>query len=177
MNIIEESLHGASAAPNAVGTPNATQDVLRHVKPGKTRAPFLRYIRINLPRLTKAVLIMVIAVIGATAAGVALSDHLPFPGADIALWIVVAFAAIYVLFGLFTTLRIWDYGSLVGAAALIVYIGGLLGDAPFVWNGASIYLAATWNVMAIASLAYFFLNWAVNYGMLVAYPDDQGFTD
>lgn len=177
MNIIEEHANGPNSVPNAVGTPNATQDVLRHVKPGKTRAPFLRYFRFNLPRTTKAVLILVIAVIGATAAGVALSDHLPFPGAQFALWIVVALAVIYVLFGLLTKLRIWDYGSLIAAAALITYVGGLLGDAPFVWNGASIYLAATWNVMTLASLAYFALNWAVNYGMLVAYPDDQGFTD
>lgn len=31
------------------GTPNATQPVLEHIKPGKKRAPLLRYIRFNLP--------------------------------------------------------------------------------------------------------------------------------
>ncbi|AIG64313.1 hypothetical protein CATYP_06480 [Corynebacterium atypicum] len=162
---------------NVVGTPNATEDVYHHIKPGRTRAPFLRYIRIDLPRLTKALLLLVVAVIGAMAAIVALSDHLPFSGADIALWAVVVLAVIYLAFGLCTKLRIWDYGSYVASAAVLVYIGGLFGDAPYVWNGASIELAAAWNTMLIASVAYWVLNWAVNYGMLSAWPDTQGFTD
>lgn len=31
--------------------------------------------------------------------------------------------------------------------------------------------------MMLASVAYWVLNWAINYGMIVAWPDDQGFTD
>ena len=38
------------------GTKNATQPILEHIKPGKKRAPFLRYIRINLPQTTRLLL-------------------------------------------------------------------------------------------------------------------------
>ncbi|WP_448853999.1 hypothetical protein [Corynebacterium frankenforstense] len=162
---------------NAVGTPNATEDVFHHIPPGRERAPFLRYIRINLPRLTKALLLIVVAVIGGTAVAVALSDHLPFPGAGFALWPVAALAAVYLALGLCTRMRIWDYGSLVATVAVLVYVGGLFGDAPYVWNGASVGLAACWNTMMLASVAYWVLNWAINYGMIVAWPEDQGFTD
>lgn len=72
---------------------------------------------------------------------------------------------------------LWDFGALAASAFLLIYIGGLVGDAPFVWNGASISLAATWNVMAFSALGYLLLRWAVGYGMLVAWPDAQGFTD
>ncbi len=68
------------------GTPNATQPVLEHIKPGKKRAPLLRYIRFNLPKTTRLLLIAVIAVIGAASAAVALSNHEPFPFATPVLW-------------------------------------------------------------------------------------------
>ncbi|MDO5731038.1 hypothetical protein [Corynebacterium sphenisci] len=177
MNIIEEGRDGMGDAPYVVGTPNATEDVYRHRRPGSKRAHVLRYFRFNLPRLTKAALLAVVALIGGCAAAVARSDHPPFPHAEPALWIVVAMAVAFLAFGLTTRLRIWDFGSAVAAGALIIYIGGIIGDAPYVWNGASVGLAATWNLMAFASLGYLALNWAVNFGMLVAWPDTQGFTD
>lgn len=176
MNIIEET-DGSDTIPNAVGTPNATEDVYLHRKPGRKRANFFRYFRFNLPRLTKALITLVVAIIGGCAAGVATSGHLPFEHADIALWIVVAFALVFVVLSLFTRRDLWDYGCVVAGAAAIVYIGGVFGHPPYVHNGASIELAAMWNLMLFASLGYFVLNWAINLGILVVWPHTQGFTD
>ncbi|MDO5727148.1 MAG: hypothetical protein Q4Q03_04430 [Bowdeniella nasicola] len=176
MNILEEK-SGGSTTPNVVGTPNATKDVYHHRKPGRRRANFFRYFRFNLPRLTKALIMVVIATIGACAGAVAASGHLPFAGAEIALWIVVIFAVIFVALSAFTRRDLWDYGTVVAAAATIVYFGGIFGYPPYVHNGASIYLAATWNLMLFASLGYFVLNWAINLGILVVWPHTQGFTD
>ncbi|QJC22494.1 hypothetical protein [Arcanobacterium buesumense] len=178
MNIISEGGDENNKVPYAVGTPNATEDVYHHIKPGRKRANFFRYFRFNLPRLTKALLIAVIATTGGAAAYVAVSGHEPFPHGMIPLWIVTGLAMVFVLVALTTRLPIWDYGSLISFAACVTYIGGIVsGSAPFVWNGASIPLAASWNLMIFASLGYFVLNWAVNFGILVVWPKTQGFTD
>ena len=159
------------------GTPNAIARVTEYVRPGKKRAPFLRYIRINLPRTVRVVLLAVIAAIGASAATVALSDYEPFAFADVLLWAVLAAAIVVVAIGLATKLRVWTAGLGVALAALLIYIGGIFGTAPFVWNGASIVLAAVWNLVMIASVVYLLLYWALNYGMIVAAPDNQNFMD
>lgn len=178
MNIISESSGGESSIPNAVGTPNATEDVYNHIKPGRERANFFRYFRFNLPRLTKAILLIVVATIGACAAGVAVSDYPPFPHATPALWIIVGACVVYLVLALTTRLAIWDFGSFIAFGACVVYLAGIAGGtAPFIWNGASINLAAAWNLLLFASLAYFVLNWAVNFGILVVWPKTQGFTD
>lgn len=158
-------------------TPNATVRVTEHVRPGKKRAPLLRYIRINLPRTTRLFLLLVIAVIGVASATTALSGHEPFPFAIPLLWVVVAAAIVFVAVGLLTKKRIWTIGLGIALASLLIYVGGFLGNAPFVWNGASITLAAVWNTTLFASLAYAVLYWALNYGMIVASPDDQNFMD
>lgn len=162
-----------------LGSPdiNDTQDVMLHVPPGRKRAPFFRYIRFNLPRLTKAALLLVVAGIGGCAAYIVAADHEIFVGDDVALWLVIITALIFVLVGLLTKLRIWDYGMVPALGALLLYVGGLVGNAPFVWNGADTYTAAAWNLMMILALAYVILRWALGYGVLVAYPDDQGFED
>lgn len=159
------------------GTPNATERVSEHIKPGKKRAPLLRYIRINLPRSTRLLLLLVVAVIGAASAAVALGGHEPFPFAAPLLWGICGAAILFVAVGLVTRLRIWTWGTGIALAALLVYFGGLAGDAPYVWNGASITLAAIWNLTLLASLGYLVLYWALQYGILVASPDDQNFMD
>ena len=159
------------------GTPNATEKVQVHVPPGQTRAPLLRYIKINLPRTTRLGLLAVIAFIGAASAAVALSEYEPFPFADALLWGVLGLSVVFVAVGLVTRWRIWTWGLGIALIAILIYLGGLAGDAPYVWNGASIMLAATWNIILLASLAYVVLYWALNYGMIVASPDDQGFLD
>ncbi len=159
------------------GTQNATQPVLEHILPGKKRAPLLRYIRINLPKTTRLLLIAVIAVIGAASAAVALSNHPPFLFAIPALWSVFAAALIFVAVGLVTTVRIWTWGLAIALSALLIYLGGLLGNAPYVWNGASVVTAAMWNLTLLASLAYMVLFGALRYGMIVAAPDNQHFMD
>lgn len=159
------------------GTPNATEKVQVHVPPGRTRAPLLRYIKINLPRTTRVVLLAVVGVIGAASAAIALSDHEPFPFADAILWAILGIAVVFVAVGLLTRWRIWTFGVGIALTSLVAYIGGIFGTAPYVWNGASIPLAMTWNVTMLASLAYLVLYWALNYGMIVAFPDDQGFLD
>ena len=159
------------------GTQNATMRVSEHVKPGRKRAPLLRYIRINLPRMTRLLLLLVVAVIGAASAAVALSDHEPFTFAGPILWGVVGVTVVFVAVGLVTSARIWAWGVGIAVASLLVYLGGIAGDAPYVWNGASVVLAATWNVTLLASIGYLVLYWALRYGMMVAAPDDQNFMD
>ena len=159
------------------GTPNATERVTKHVRPGKKRAPLLRYIRINLPRSTRLLLLLVIAVIGIASATVAQGGHEPFPFADPILWAILAAAVVFVAVGLVTRARIWTAGLGIALTALLVYLGGIWGDAPYVWNGGSIVQAATWNLILLASVGYLVLYWALNYGMIVAAPDNQNFMD
>ncbi len=159
------------------GTTNATERVSEHIRPGRKRAPFLRYIRINLPRATRLVLLLVIAVIGGASAAVALGDHEPFRFANPILWAVLGAAVLFVAVGLVTSARIWIWGVGIALASLLVYLGGLAGDAPYVWNGASIVQAATWNLTLLASIGYLVLYWALRYGIIVAAPDDQNFMD
>ncbi len=159
------------------GTKNATERISEHIKPGKKRAPLLRYIRINLPRTTRLLLLFVVAVIGAASAAVVLAGHEPFPFATPILWGIVGAAVVFVAIGLVTLARIWIWGVGIALASLLVYFGGLAGDAPYVWNGASVVLAAMWNVTLLASIGYLALYWALRYGMIVAAPDDQNFMD
>lgn len=156
---------------------NGTERVAKHVRPGRTRAPFLRYIRINLPLLTRFVLLLIAAINGAASAAVALSDHVPFPFADQVLLAVSGAAALFVMIGLLTSWRIWRWGGLIAVLSLLVYLGSLAGDPPYVWNGASIPLAAVWNVTLLSPLAYLILYWMMNYGIIVAAPDNQNFLD
>lgn len=156
---------------------NATEDVVHHIKPGKIRAPFFRYFRFNLPRLTKLALLVLVAGIGVTAVVVGASSHPPFDYAQIPLFIIATAAAVFVLIGIVSKQRIWDFGLFIALAALVAYIGGIFGNAPYVWNGAPLELAAVWNLMMLLSLAYLVAYWALTYGMLVAYPDKQDFPD
>lgn len=159
------------------GTKNATQPVLEHIKPGKKRAPLLRYIRINLPKTTRLLLVAVIAIIGGASAAVALSNHQLFLFAIPALWSVFGAAVVFVAVGLITSARIWTWGLFIALFSLLIYLGGLLGNAPYVWNGASVVTAAIWNLTLLASLAYMVLFGALRYGMIVAAPDNQNFMD
>lgn len=159
------------------GTPNATQPVLNHIKPGKKRAPFFRYIRINLPRTTRLLLIAIIAVIAAASAAVVVLGHEPFTYARYALWAVCTMASVFVVVGLVSQARIWVWGAVIALCSLLIYVGGLLGNAPYVWNGASVASAAIWNITLLASVAYLVLFWALQYGMIVAAPDNQHFLD
>lgn len=162
---------------NVVGTKNATQDVYHYIKPGKTRASLFRYFRFNLPRLTKLVLLALIAGLGLTASAVALSPHPPFEHAEIPLFIIVAAAVLFVVIGIFSSPGTWDLGLTISLAALVTYLGGIFGNAPYVWNGAPLGLAATWNLMMILSLIYVAAYWALQHRIIVAHPDDQGFRD
>lgn len=159
------------------GTTNATERVSDHIKPGGTRAPLMRYVLINLPRTTRFLLLLVVAVIGAASAAVALGDHEPFPFADPILWGLLGAAVMFVAVGLVTSARIWTWGLGIALASASIYVGGLAGDAPYVWNGASVVVAAMWNLTLLASLAYLVLYRALRYGVIVAAPDDQNFMD
>lgn len=159
------------------GTENATERVSEHIKAGKKRAPFLRYIRINLPRTVRLVLLAVVALVGATAAVTALGDIEPFPLGDLLLWVLCGAAVLFVVVGLVTSARLWIWGLGIAVAAILIYLVGIAGTAPYVWNGASIPQAAMWNLMLFASLAYLLLYAALRYGMIVAAPDNQNFMD
>lgn len=90
---------------------------------------------------------------------------------------ILVAAVVFVAVGLVTKARIWTAGLGIALSALLVYVGGIWGNAPYVWNGAPIALAATWNLILFASVGYLVLYWALNYGMIVAAPDDQNFMD
>lgn len=154
-----------------------TTDVINHVKPGRKRAPFLRYIRINLPKTTRALIVILIALLGVSAGYVASLGHPIFQGSNVVLWGLVALCAVGVIFAAFTKLRPWDFLALPAIAALIIWGVGFFQNAPFVWNGGDLYEAVAWNMLMYCGLAYLVIYWALNYGMLVAWPDDQGFDD
>lgn len=159
------------------GTENSTHRVSEHIKPGGKRAPFLRYIRINLPRTVRLLLLAVVAFIGASAAVTALGDMEPFTFGDPVLWVIAVAALIFVAVGLLTSARMWAWGIGIACVAIVAYLIGIAGTAPYVWNGASIPRAALWNLMLFASLAYLVLYAALRYGMIVAAPDNQNFMD
>ncbi|MDO5740822.1 MAG: hypothetical protein Q4P07_11830 [Ornithinimicrobium sp.] len=159
------------------GTTNATERVSEHIKPGKQRAPFARYIRINLPRTVRLTLLAVVAFIGVAAAVTALGDIEPFPFADPILWTIGGAALVFVVVGLATSARLWAWGTAIAGAAILTYLLGLAGTPPYVWNGASIPQAAMWNLVLLLSLAYLVLVAALRYGMIVAAPDNQNFMD
>lgn len=159
------------------GSDNATRRVLRHAKPGKNRSPLLRYVRFNLPRTTRLLLIAMVALIGGASAAVALSSHEPFPFAMPVLWGVVGASAVFVAVGLLTAARLWNWGLGIALASLLVYLGGLVGNAPYVWNGASVAAAAIWNLTLVGATGYVVLFAALRYGMIVASPDNQHFMD
>ncbi|MDO5737055.1 MAG: hypothetical protein Q4P15_11335 [Propionibacteriaceae bacterium] len=83
----------------------------------------------------------------------------------------------FVLVGLVPSVRPWTWGTGIAGAAILIYLVGIAGTAPYVWNGASIPQAAIWNLMLFASLAYLVLYAAQRYGMIVAAPDNQNFMD
>lgn len=173
----DENSPALRASVDFRGSKNATQPVLEHIKPGKKRAPLLRYIRINLPRTTRLILVAMVAVIGAASAAVALSNHEPFLFATPILWGIVGAAAAFVAVGLLSSARLWHWGLAIALASLLVYLGGLWGHAPYIWNGASVMLAAMWNLTLLAAVGYVVLFAALRYGMVVAAPDNQRFLD
>ena len=115
--------------------------------------------------------------IGAASAAVALSNHQQFLFATPALWSVCAAAVVFSAVGLLTSARIWTWGLIIALSSLLIYMGGLLGNAPYIWNGASVVCAAIWNLTLFASIGYIVLFWALRYGMIVAAPDKQNFMD
>ncbi|WKD59296.1 hypothetical protein [Corynebacterium caspium] len=155
-------------------------DYRKYIKPGRKRAPFFRYIRINLPRLTRLFLSIVFLVIALCAFSVSTSSFAPaiFNGAALALKALSIISGLFGALGILTRLRIWSFGMIPASIGILIYaVGCIFGTAPFVWNGADITLAAAWNVVFLASVAYLVLYWAMRYGILVAAPDDQGFED
>ncbi len=152
-------------------------DINLHVKPGRERAPFFRYIRINLPRLTRAAIVAIMAVQAVLAFVIAQTDFHIFDGQRAALYVLGAAAAIFVLAGLVPSTRPWDFGLVPAVGSIVLFLAALGGTPPWVWNGADVYLAAGWNTIAYCGVAYLVLYWALGYGVLAAYPDDQGFED
>ncbi|HAT6417862.1 TPA: hypothetical protein JAL42_000177 [Corynebacterium striatum] len=92
-------------------------------------------------------------------------------------YLLAAVSAIFVVLGLCSAWRLWDFGLIAGLGSIFTYLGGVAGQLPTVDNGASVYAAAGWNLFLFCGIAYLLLYWALNYGMIVAYPDDQGFED
>ena len=172
---IERTFAAMSGIPQSAD-PNLN-DINLHVKPGKERAPFFRYIRINLPRLTRVLIVALMALQAVLAFYVARTDFDIFPGQELVLYTIVSLDALFVVMGAVTRWRVWDFGLIPAVGAVVNFIGAIAGTPPWVWNGADIHLAAAWNTTAFCGIAYVLLYWAMNYGVIAAYPDDQGFED
>lgn len=159
------------------GTPNATKRVTAFRKPGKKRASFFRYFHINLPRATRALLIVLLAAIGGASVATVPFGHEPFQFAGVLLWLLGGLTAVFVVVGVVTKLRFWTAALVVPISALLIYIGGVFGNAPYVWNGGTLVDAATWNLLLIVSAVYLVLYAAIQYGIFAVYPDGQNFLD
>ena len=118
-----------SALPTSVD-PNL-HDISLHVKPGKERAPFFRYFRFNLPKLTRAVIVAIMTLQGCLAWYVARSEFLIFPGQEIVLYLLVALCAVVAVLGAVTPWRVWDFGLIPAVGSLLLFVGGLAGTPPW----------------------------------------------
>lgn len=158
-------------------TKNDISDITNYIPEGRKRAPFYRYFRFNLPRLTRALLICVIAGIGALAAIAALNGFAFFPQSSLVLWLLCGLAVVFVISALIPSTQPWDFGLVPALTAAITWITSWFTHAPTPQNGADLFLSAGWNLMFFLALGYLALYWALHVRMIVAYPDDQGFDD
>lgn len=156
---------------------NDISDVTNYIPEGRERAPFYRYFRFNLPRLTRALLICDIAGISAMAATVALSDFSVFAQSPLVLWLLCGLGVVFAICALIPSVRPWDFGLVPALSAVIIWITSWFTHALTPHNGADLFLSAGWNLMFFLALGYIALYWALHVRMIVAYPDDQGFDD
>lgn len=170
-------LKGAEMASNAGEVDVNTTDVNHYIREGRQRAPFFRYFRFNLPRLTRLLLVIVLAVEGGCAWFVAATAGTMFPYAPLVLGLLVGLTGVFVVITLCTRWHVWDLGMVPAVVGIFCYFGALRGEPPYVWNGGSLAQAAAWNCVLFAGLVYVLLYWANSYGIVVAAPDNQNFTD
>lgn len=156
---------------------NDISDISHHIPSGRTRAAFYRYFRFNLPRLTRALLICMQGGIGILAALVAHNNFPLFPQSSLTLWILCGLSLIFVLSALIPSTRPWDFGLVTALSATIIWITSWFTNPLTPSKGADLFLSAGWNLMFFLAIAYIALYWALHIGMIVAYPDDQGFDD
>lgn len=157
----------------------ATEDFNKYVKPGRERAPLYRYFQFNLPRLTRAVLLLMLAGIGALALAVRLNlpSGLHTGWLTVMLPVTAVVALLVAVIGAVTVRDVWNPGGAAAMLGLVTWLVALAGRAPFTWEGAGLYVAAGWNLMMFLSLGYLVLLAMLRVRIIVAYPDDQGFED
>lgn len=137
------------------------------------RGNFFDYLQFNLPRLTKAALVALVALMGAVLVGNVAASAPPFTGGHAVLVCLAAGCVTVAGLALATRIRPWTPGFLLGVVIVAVYIAGALSDAPAISTGASTEQVALWNLNLILPICYFALYWALRRGILVAHPDQR----
>lgn len=144
---------------------------------GDRRPSFFDYLHFNLPRLTKVVLIGVIAGLGMSLGfGAALHAN-PFPLSSVAIFTIVAGCCVFVVLALFTTIRPWGFGLALSMGSALVYILGSFLTGPSIASGDSTGQVALWNLTILVPAVYVGLFWALRRGILIAHPDQRQWHD
>lgn len=141
------------------------------------RHSFFDYVNFNLPRLTKAVFVGVVGVLGTVLVGNVVAAPTPFPGGHVVMLVAVAGCAVFVGLALLTRTRPWTLGLAVSAVSVLIYLLGLIVDAPAVRTGSSNGQVALWNLTLLVPIGYFVLYWALRRGVIVAHPDQRHWHD
>lgn len=141
------------------------------------RRGFFAYLNFNLPRVTKTIFVLVIAFLGlAQWANVAYSAD-PFPAGTIVMAVLLGGCVLFVGLALFTKTRPWTFGLAICVVTALVYVIGLLVDAPTIRAGSSTGRVALWNLNILVPAGYFVLYWALRRGIVVAHPDQRHWHD
>ncbi len=141
------------------------------------RAGFFSYLNFNLPRLTKAAFVGVIAFLGLTQWANLAYVIEPFRAAHLVMAVALAGCALFVGLALFTRTRPWTFGLVICVVSVLVYIVGQFADAPAIASGSSTEQVALWNLTVLVPAAYVILYWAMRRGIIVAHPDARNWHD
>ncbi len=137
------------------------------------RGNFFDYLQFNLPRLTKAMLVGLVALMGAVLIGNVAASAEPFLGGHAIMLLLLAGCVAVAGAALATRTRPWTLGFLVSLGIIAVFIAGAVLDAPAIDTGSSTGQVALWNLNVILPICYLVLYWALRRGIVIAHPDKR----
>ena len=137
------------------------------------RGKFFDYLQFNLPRLTKAMFVGLIALMGAVLIGNVAASAAPFPGGHAIMALLLAGCVVVAGAALATRIRPWTLGFLVSVGIMALFLAGTVLDAPAISAGSSTGQVALWNLNVILPIVYLVLYWALRRGIIIAHPDKR----